>query len=697
MTELGAQYYRPPFPNDRYWEDDMRRMADWGLHTVQLWVLWGWVEPAPGQFNFDDYDRLVDAAGRHGLHIVVSTIAAIHPYWIHREAPGSEMITAAGHKVISSNRRECHYGMTPGGCFDHPDVWERMRHFITTVAERYKPVGYLTGWDVWNELRWNVHAGDQVCYCPHTIRRFREWLDQKYGGLEGLNAAWQRRYPTWDDVMPGHAPRSPYTEKMAFQRFINWRSTQHALDRYRVVKAIDPGRPVTVHGNAPTPLIASNHESFPLHRGNDWDMAETIDGIGTSSFPLWGRMDNYDYFTRLDCTASAAGDKEVWLSEVQGGRSATGFVLQKPVHAHLQQTWIWGGIARRAQKIIFWCWRDEVFGCESSGFGLCGNDGCAQERAEAMRTTRAVLDQHGELLEQFAPDPARAGVLFNPDSYYLHWSENGDETPARDALMGYCRALSRLNIPYRIIEADHLDCLDGLRILFLPRATTLSDETIEQLSSFARGGGTIVCESECGAFDAAGVYRYPEDRWLVKLTGCTEVGRRDLEKSKLRVKIDGEKLKIPAAQWATPMRGDIVDTMAEHADGGLVVTAQAGDGKAIMIGTYLGDSYYETRDPDFETFIASLCREAGAAPVAEALDNNAGGVHVDAGTAGGRRMLFVFAEKPDKSILLRIKGNALQCPVIDLISGKEIDTDDGATLIIPEPEWGVTVLAETSG
>ena len=67
MISLGAQYYRPPFPGDRYWEDDLARMAASGLNTVQLWVLWGWVEPEPGRFVFDDYDRLVELAGRKGL------------------------------------------------------------------------------------------------------------------------------------------------------------------------------------------------------------------------------------------------------------------------------------------------------------------------------------------------------------------------------------------------------------------------------------------------------------------------------------------------------------------------------------------------------------------------------------------------------------------------------------------------------
>jgi len=59
---LAAQYYRPPFPERRYWKEDLDGMKDAGLNALQLWVLWSWVEPEPGRFVFDDYDDIVDKA-----------------------------------------------------------------------------------------------------------------------------------------------------------------------------------------------------------------------------------------------------------------------------------------------------------------------------------------------------------------------------------------------------------------------------------------------------------------------------------------------------------------------------------------------------------------------------------------------------------------------------------------------------------
>ena len=61
---LGVQYYRAPFPDPKHWDEDLRKMRDSGLNTVQLWVSWGWVEATPDKFVYDDYDRLVELAGR---------------------------------------------------------------------------------------------------------------------------------------------------------------------------------------------------------------------------------------------------------------------------------------------------------------------------------------------------------------------------------------------------------------------------------------------------------------------------------------------------------------------------------------------------------------------------------------------------------------------------------------------------------
>ncbi len=37
-------------------------------------------------------------------------------------------------------------------------------------------------------------SNPEFCFCPNTLRRFRLWLEKKYGSLDALNRAWYRRY-----------------------------------------------------------------------------------------------------------------------------------------------------------------------------------------------------------------------------------------------------------------------------------------------------------------------------------------------------------------------------------------------------------------------------------------------------------------------------------------------------------------------
>ncbi len=644
---LGVQYYRPPFPAGKHWADDFKKIRDSGLNTVQLWVVWGWVESKPGQFVFDDYDRLVELAGQNGLGLVLSTIAEVQPHWIHRVVPGSEMITNMGLKVVSCNRCECHFGVTPGGCTDHPVVWERMAEFLRQTVTRYRSVPALAGWDAWNELRWNVHADGLVCFCGHTLKAFRDWLDAMYGGLSGLNAAWQRRYAEWDEVMPGKRPDRPYTEMMAWQHFIAWRSNRHGQARFDLMKALDPRHPVTVHAGEPSALTSGGSENYPIERGNDWVFADGMDGVGCSSFPKWGGMDDADFGMRVEFVKSAARNKLVWLSEVQGGRAGTNFDVHAPVDAMSQQRWIWNGIACGAETILFWCWRDEVFGRESAGFGIVGRDGKAEERLQALRTTGRLLKQHEGLLEGYRPAIPEVGILFSPQSYYMAWAAEGRAARIEEGLLGYARSLVRKSIPYRVVEEEHLDALQGLRVLFLPRCMVSDPDLEARLESFVTGGGTLVCESECGAFSRAGIYREPDERFLARLTGAREIGRRQLTEQSVAVRTGDGEFRLPVAQWTTPMTesGNAGTVWARNGDGALIREVVVGKGRVILIGSYLGDAYGKQWSADFESFVESIVRQAGVKPEIEILEpalSREQFLYVKSGSSGVRKVVFVF-------------------------------------------------------
>lgn len=708
---LGVQYYRPPFPVQKHWADDLKRIRDSGIDTLQLWVTWAWVESKPGVYQFSDYDRLVDMAHDAGLEVLLSTIAELQPHWIHDVVPGSEMIDNHGRAIVSSLREESNFGLTPGGCTEHPEVWKRMAAFLTEVVVRYRSAPHLAGWDAWNELRWHEQSDALVCFCPHCLREFRAWLDQRYGGLDGLNHAWRRRYGKWEEVMPGKLHWRPFTEMMAWQRFITWKANRHGKRRYDLIKALDPRRAVTVHAGDPAPVTCGRADAYAIDRGNDWHYADDLDGVGCSSFPKLFGMDDTAFTTRVEFVRSAAAQagKKLWLSEVQGGRGSLGFQPTAVVTAAEQQRWVWRGLAAGADKLLFWCWRDEVFGRESAGFGLAGDDGHAEARLAAMARTGELLRRHRALFADYEPDTPSVGVLFSASSYYLHWSLEGRADTPRQALEGYCRALVQLSIPYTVIEEEHLAALDGLQVLFLPRMIVASEALEDALVAFVRRGGTLVCEAECGAFTPQGFYRAPEERFLTTrgLLSGREAGRRDLPPDGVvAVQLPGgRRLELTSAQWLAPWTGFPATgtVLAKHTDGVLVGEAASGDGSVIHCGTYFGDANHPATSADFTAFVAWCCRDIPSPRIRLHGDPARVGEtgFIRTGRSGAHRLVFVFL--PDGVTKARLSLGAdlpSDGKLVELLTEKELPhavSGDGAPaeIVVETRPDGVALLLWT--
>ncbi|NCC52587.1 MAG: hypothetical protein EOM20_15400, partial [Spartobacteria bacterium] len=325
MILFGAQYYRPPTPGAERWAMDFRRMKDAGLNTVQLWAVWGWMEPEPGQYVFDDYDRLMDLATEQDLQVVISVIADVQPFWMPRIHPEALMIDERGRVARGAPRAECLPGITPGCCTDHTQVRERTVAFMTALAERYHAHPALSAWDCWNETRWCVHCEHWVCYCEASLTAFRKYLHKQYKDLPTLGEAWGCRLVSWDDVYPSRKTGLLNPALMDFQRWLIQRARETAAWRRAALRAGDDRHFISAHSAGPITDTKWSGEEAPFARGNDFDNAAEVDGFGSSAFPAWFGCDPSDYGTRMEVARSVSAPKPFWNSELQGGAFNQGF------------------------------------------------------------------------------------------------------------------------------------------------------------------------------------------------------------------------------------------------------------------------------------------------------------------------------------------------------------------------------------
>jgi hypothetical protein len=265
-------------------------------------------------------------------------------------------------------------------------------------------------------------------------------------------------------------------------------------------------------------------------------------------------------------------------------------------------------------------------------------------------------------------------------------------------------------VAYTVVEEEHLDTLDGIKVLILPRVLVVDEPVAQVLSDFCRRGGMLVTESECGAYGSNGLYRYPEDRFLAKLTGVRELGRRSLDGASIALTLDGQQLNLPAAQWLTPLARGGDRVLSSTNDGPIAVDLAVEQGRAVMCGAYLGDAYYagaSTRDPecaadcqDFETFVTRLVQQAGIWPTVEILASSPDGdglVHVELGRSAERRVAFVFFDSRCETVRLRFPSGSFHGEARDLVSGEIVRmtvTSSGEECDLVRPEWGLMILVQ---
>lgn len=701
---LATQYYRPPFPASRWWEEDLDGIKAAGLSAIQLWACWGWIEPSPGAYRFDDYDRLIEGARERGLGVVISSVAEIMPFWVPRVFPGTSLIDHLRRPVISTERQECNVGLTPGGCTDHAELREAMTDFMRTLAARYAEAENLVGWDCWNELRWMVGADGYVCYCPETLAAYRRYLRVEYGDLDGLNRAWRRRYESWEDIDPPKAPGGQgrpiplYTDTLAWQRFLVWRAADTCRWRYEALREGDPEHPILAHCAAPTAMPGSRGYELPTTRGNDWVNADQLDGYGSSHFPNWGggEFETEDIGVRIACVRAAAGDKPHWLSELQGGQSNIGLVYGPPVSGAQQQSWVWNGYSRGAKAVIFWCWRDEIFAAESSGFGIIGDDGRADDRLAHMRRTAQVLKEHGSLLDDYDPDTGTVGLLFTPETPMIDWSINGAATQMSYAFLHYARGLERLGIPYEVLEPNHLEKLDDLALVIMPEPVHIDRELEHRLLDYVTVGGKVFAEAWAGAWDENGFFNYNgKQRSFAHSLGLREI-RRKLPSSATGWS-DAWEVAVPTRWAVTPWtyeRGTVLATDAD--DQPLLVKVPYGAGHAYMLGTWA--AHGPEASPDFFPFLDALCHDAHALPDVHVQAGDGQRVIWRKGTSDGRPVLFLINLDPTAACQATVRVPASEWPTetwCDLYANRDVtpeSLEDALTLELALEPGGVAIL-----
>ncbi len=651
---MGAQYYRPPFPRSAAWADDLRRARAAGLDTIVCWVVWGWCEPAPGRYVFDDYDRLLDLAEANGLQVVLSVLPEVNPFWVPRELPDARMIDVFGRPAANGARLECLSGLVPGGCTDHPQVRALMERFLESCGRHFAARTNLRAWDVWNENRWRNGVDESVCFCSHSLASLRRFLGHRYGSLEALGNAWGRRYVEWEDVRIGPPQAHCYPEMHDFLEWLTHRNQQMIRWRIDAVRRGDPTHPIGSHTSAPSVCggVALKEDVFA--RGVDWDVAQG-DFYGLSLFPdLNGPIDPIDIAARYSAAASAATDRPCYLSELQGGPVVTAGEQSPPLEPRRQQAWVWLAVSRGLRAAIYWCWRPEVFGQETGGYGLLTPDGLADQRLTMVQATAQELAEAGLDEQPFSPAPPRVAVLFQRDAYWLDWMRSRGYAPrlyqASDDLWAYLRALELLHVPYVVLDDRHADQwrhYDTLRLIIVPDSTTVADDAAAELLAFTRQGGAVFIENVPGRIGPDTFERAASTTPIMQALNAKQLFHRRVRTHVRAIPEESlgnhEPIEVRIGAHETGLCSlDAHHFTLSPGSSPTGLTRRLGRGRIALIGSTIGGPTYRNAPGQLVELLVSLLEWAGTKPPLSIRGATSGWCTGRLGSIGSRQSLLLI-------------------------------------------------------
>ncbi|MET7985907.1 beta-galactosidase [Streptomyces sp. NPDC005281] len=477
---FGGDYNPEQWPEET-WHEDVRLMKEAGVNSVTLGVFsWAMLEPRPGAREFGRLDRLMDLMHEHGIGVVLATPTSSPPPWMGRLHPETLPRDEEGRTEWWGSRQHFSHSST---------VYRRCAAAITEdLAARYANHPALTMW----------HINNEYCtfdYGDEAAAAFRRWLRDRYETLDALNTAWGtafwgQGYDGWHEIVPprhAHYLKNP-THVLDFKRFTSDMLLECYVAERDIVRRHSPGVPVT-----------SNF--MPMWVGQDaWRWAGEEDVVSVDLYPDPRDPLGAQYGALVqDMTRSqAAGGPWMLMEQAAGAVNWRGVNHPKP--RGLNRLWSLQAVARGADAVCYFQWRQSRQGAEKFHSGMIGHAG---ERGRGFREIKRIGSELARLAAHVTDTRVSAdiAILHDWNSWWAgaHDGRLSAENDCAEVVRAWHRALWEAHLTTAFAHPEH--DLSGYRMVVAPQLYLLTDTAIENLLGYARAGGTLVCGFLTGTAD----------------------------------------------------------------------------------------------------------------------------------------------------------------------------------------------------
>lgn len=482
--QFGVSYY-PELADRTEWRRDLELMASTGFSVIRLLdFAWSALEPRENQYTFDWLDEFLERCGELDFKLIFCTPTAAPPAWLAAQFPDILIERRDGSRITFGGRRDV--------CVNAPVFRHFSRLIVTRLAERYGRHPLIIGWQLDNELIGSEFDPPE-CHCAACQWRYRDWLKNKYGSPQKMNAAWGARfwsqeYSDWGEVTTPRNPRAVVGNVLDYARFFDHSNVEFLKEQYCILRERIP----------PSVWISTNSTALTDRGINHFDYHRALDVAGWDAY--FGAAGN----PYPEAFAAFAHDL------MRSVKNKPFIVFETDCHA-VNRAHVAEMVARGAETVLFWHWRMHRFNTEATAPACCDHAGIPI--ADHVNTIKKLIDDIrsvvGGLPDEYAPSDR--AFLHSVDDFravqrqYRRWERAPyRRVPCLDSLICLYGPFRQLGIRLDVRSPD--DPLSDYDWAILPQTEFLSRQAAERLRAFVRGGGTLFAAGIVGLRDEQGVF-----------------------------------------------------------------------------------------------------------------------------------------------------------------------------------------------
>jgi beta-galactosidase len=570
---------------------NLAMMKSAGMDTVVIWpaVYWWEDKDIPG-YPFNTGRSILAIAEELDMKVIMELAGQITcleyaPDYVMKEE--YYPIEEDGHII----KKDFSFGPLN---YNHPEVKSLVEKNFRDAAKAYKDYKALYGYDIFNETALRS-------YDIFTLRVFRDWLKNKYGTIEKLNAVWERTFYYWSQIEFCFWRWSSLMVMVDYHQFQK-ENMGMILEEWRsYIKAVDPNHVVIVD-NIGASVV--NDWSYTRPQ-DDWNVAQHTDEYGISFYPKNAAKAGENHMGRwatLIGAHSASPSGRFWISELQSHHQ-TLFSPGTYVYPYELRWWNWEAISHGAKGLIYWKWDPFISGHQLFGRGLVSPDGRETPRLTEAKKIAEVLKNYEKDFAAYMPEQAKVAILYDKDNHDFVKAltktthHNADSATYTNSIEGLYHCLWENNIAVKFITPEDLGCekVNCYKAIFATNQLHVTKEIADNILIYTMRGGTLIADGMFGILNEEGImYNHLPGGPLNRALG---VRFDDIQINALDIVVTGwgaESLQMQAFQYGHQLEvvGSNVEVLGNFGNKTPAITySKAGNGGIVLISTAIWQGY----------------------------------------------------------------------------------------------------------